>query len=138
MVAGAALKAVMTDTLAERQMSVAGLAREADVQRGDIYKWWRGETRPSRNSLARVAKALNVDPGPMREALGEAPPPRNEPDPVVLAIEAGVARLEALLLPVAEGQEARIRALEAELEALRVRSGAEASRARHAPPRTGE
>lgn len=41
--AGLALKAAMEDALTAKQMSVSALAREADVQRGDIYKWWRGE-----------------------------------------------------------------------------------------------
>lgn len=68
---GTALKKVMETALSARQMSVSGLAREANVQRGDIYRWWRGESRPTRNSLARVAETLQVDTSVLRRALGE-------------------------------------------------------------------
>jgi transcriptional regulator with XRE-family HTH domain len=71
--AGADLKVAMEAALSEKQMSVAALAREASVQRPDIYKWWRGDQRPSRNTLARVAKALDVDAAVLRAALGDPP-----------------------------------------------------------------
>lgn len=71
--AGADLRVIMEAALSAKQMSVSALAREARVQRPDIYRWWRGEQRPSRNTLSRVAPVLGVDVDVLREALGQAP-----------------------------------------------------------------
>jgi transcriptional regulator with XRE-family HTH domain len=71
--AGADLRVVMEAALDAKQMTVSGFAREADIGRSDIYKWWRGEQRPNRNTLARVAKALDVDVAVLRAALGDPP-----------------------------------------------------------------
>ena len=71
--AGADLRTAMEGALDAKQMSVSALAREASVQRSDIYRWWRGEQRPSRNTLARVAAALEVDAATLRTALGDPP-----------------------------------------------------------------
>lgn len=96
---GLALKDVMETALSERQMSVSGLAREANVQRGDIYRWWRGESRPTRNSLARVAETLQVDTGLLRTALGE-PTVATPPDALVSALLRQSAAIEALVVEI--------------------------------------
>lgn len=95
---GAALRDVMEAALSARQMSVSGLARDANVQRGDIYRWWRGDSRPTRNSLARIAAALTMDVDPLREALGDSPRATETPDAVLGAIAVlsdRLGRLEA-------------------------------------------
>lgn len=63
----------MEAALEAKQMNVSEFARDADVGRSDIYKWWRGEQRPSRTTLARIAKSLDVDVAVLRAALGEQP-----------------------------------------------------------------
>jgi transcriptional regulator with XRE-family HTH domain len=58
---GAALKAAMAPMLERPGWSVARLSRETGIQRGTIYGWWRGDARPTRASMERVARALGVD-----------------------------------------------------------------------------
>jgi transcriptional regulator with XRE-family HTH domain len=58
---GAALKAAMEPLLQRPGWSVARLSRETGIERGRIYAWWRGDSRPTRASMERVARALGVD-----------------------------------------------------------------------------
>jgi transcriptional regulator with XRE-family HTH domain len=58
---GAALKAAMEPLLQRPGWSVSRLARETGIERGRIYAWWRGDSRPTRASMERVARALGVD-----------------------------------------------------------------------------
>jgi transcriptional regulator with XRE-family HTH domain len=58
---GASLKAAMQPLLQQPGWSVARLSRETGIERGRIYAWWRGDSRPTRASLERVARALDVD-----------------------------------------------------------------------------
>lgn len=94
---GAALRAEMETALAKRQLSVSALARTAAVQRGDIYRWWRGESRPSRNSLARIALALDWDVVSFRTALGDANRATQAPDDLLGALRDQVVAITALV-----------------------------------------
>lgn len=42
--------------------SVLQLSRETGITRGQIYAWFRGEQRPTRTSINKVAKTLEVEP----------------------------------------------------------------------------
>lgn len=42
--------------------SVLQLSRETGITRGQIYAWFRGEQRPTRGSITKVAKTLDVEP----------------------------------------------------------------------------
>lgn len=138
---GARLRAAMEAALTTQQMSVSGLAREAHVQRGDIYRWWRGESRPSRNSLGRIAEALDVDVAVLRQALGEPTigSTASDDDLVAalrdhtIAISALVDLLRPLVEQADEGTAARLRAVEAELRSLRAEPTSEGSPRRSAP-----
>jgi transcriptional regulator with XRE-family HTH domain len=116
---GQALRTVMETALSARQMSVSALARESSVQRGDIYKWWRGETRPSRNSLARIAVTLHVDTGILRSALGEPLRTTQTTADLVSALRDQTEAIGALVAKLDEGWEERLRAVEAELRERR-------------------
>lgn len=133
--AGSALRVEMESALAARQMSVSALAREASVQRGDIYRWWRGESRPSRNSLARVAQVLELDVVVLRQALGEAAQRPTAPDDLMAALTRQSDALEALVAKLDGDWEARLRAVEAELSHLGG-PGSPTSGARPAPRAT--
>lgn len=137
---GARLKAAMETALTAKQMSVSALAREANVQRGDIYRWWRGESRPTRNSLGRIAAALEVDIATLRQALGDpAGDPAGDTDLVTalrdhtIAISELVDLLRPLIEQADEGTSARLRAVEAELRSLRAQPTGGASPKRSAP-----
>jgi len=132
---GIALKGVMEEALSTRQMSVSALAREANVQRADIYRWWRGDTRPTRNSLARIAETLQVDTAVLRRALGEPVRTTETADTLITAIAAqtaAITELVGVLRPLAEEVEARRRADAAEA-ALRDLEEDAAQRARSVP-----
>lgn len=86
----------MERELDRRQMSVSALAREALVQRGDIYRWWRGEQRPTRNSLARVAAALGVPPSMLSGVYGQAARAVT-PDPLIETLTAQTNAISALV-----------------------------------------
>lgn len=60
---GAVLETLMRAAMDARGLSVSQLAREAKVRRELIYQWWRGEQKPTRSSLARVAEPLGLDLG---------------------------------------------------------------------------
>lgn len=115
---GAALKNVMESALSARQMSVSGLARVASVQRGDIYRWWRGESRPTRNSLARIATALELDPALLRQALGDAPTATESGDDLVAMVRDQTALIEALRAEMRQAHEEQAAALRGVRRAL--------------------
>jgi transcriptional regulator with XRE-family HTH domain len=135
---GKELRNVMETALSGQQMSVSALARDSHVQRADIYRWWRGETRPTRNSLARIAETLHIDTRLLRSALGEPIGATETPAGMVAALNAqteAITELVAVLRPLVEDHEARVRALEAE-RALDALPGDEAPRVRSAPRET--
>lgn len=117
---GAALREVMESALSARQMSVSGLARDASVQRGDIYRWWRGESRPTRNSLARIASALGIDVDPLRQALGERPRATESSDDIAAALRDQTAAIEALRAEVRQAHAEQAAALRGLRKALSV------------------
>lgn len=105
----------------QRALAAAGVAISPTT-----YREFEAGTRIPRPELVERIEAV----------WGALPSAQSASDPIVVAIEAATARLEALLLPLSEGQEARLRALEAELAALRERSADAASPGRHAPRET--
>jgi transcriptional regulator with XRE-family HTH domain len=54
------------ERIAPGAFSAAALAHRVGVTEGALLQWERGETRPRRRHLAKLARALNVAP----EALG--------------------------------------------------------------------
>lgn len=70
---GGDLEHTMRAAMEQQQMSVAGLARAAGVRRELIYQWWRGEQRPSRSSLARVAAPLGLEADALLAIYGSTP-----------------------------------------------------------------
>ena len=116
---GVDLRSAMESALSDRQMSVSKLARDANVQHGDIYRWWRGETRPTRNSLARIAKALDMDASVLRQALGEPLRATQPPDEVLGALRANTKAINALAREMRSGQQETAAALRGVAPALK-------------------
>lgn len=129
---GAALKQAMMPTLRKPGWSVARLSRDAGIERGRIYAWWRGEARPTRASLERVARAMGVALSDLAAAYGM---PRALSDVPADALASALNDLAAELRDARTEREAfeiRLGAVEAELRSLRAQPGDSKYRARRA------
>lgn len=122
--AGAALKEAMRPTLAQPGWSVSRLSRDTGIERGRIYAWWRGEARPTRASLDRVARAMGLEVSALAAAYG-TPRDQIQADLAPDALAAALSDLATELRVAREEREAfaiRLGAMEAELGLLRARS----------------
>lgn len=82
---GATLETTMREAMGT--MSVAALARAAGVRRELIYQWWRGEQRPTRSSLARVAGPLGLEADDLLAIYAGAMPDEGQTDLTQVLIE---------------------------------------------------
>lgn len=53
----------LREALEKRGMSNAELARRAEMDKGAITRYLKGENQPGSNAIAKMAEALNVRPG---------------------------------------------------------------------------
>lgn len=100
-----------------RQGGILGLASAINSSTETIYAWFRGDSEPSMAHLRELADKLGVRRAVLVAILDGDPLP-------------GEAE------QVSEVLEARLRAIEAELQSLREHTGAEESRGRSAPRAT--
>jgi transcriptional regulator with XRE-family HTH domain len=124
---GQRLRDAMKQAMDDRGMSVSELARVSGVSRPLIYQWWRGEQRPSRTSIARVAKPLGVEPSDLLGLYERRATPA-QPDDLTSAIRETNALLREVLSRLAQADEAsaavRGRTVAATIRSRSRRSGA--------------
>lgn len=118
----AAIRAAMAGTRDTR--TITTLCEVAHVQRATVYALFAGRP-PKPGTMEALALALRVSVGSLWAAWDGAD---TAPQPLVAAVDAlsaAVARLADVLTarPDAEAQEARLRAIEAELSHLARRGG---------------
>lgn len=53
----------ITEALEARSMTQAELARKADLDKGSITHYIKGDSKPGSDAVVRMAKALHVRPG---------------------------------------------------------------------------
>jgi transcriptional regulator with XRE-family HTH domain len=145
--AGARFESYVRTAMAEGDLpSLAELARRSGIAASAWHGWFRGERHPRKNSLTLAGQALGRSPEQLLAAWDGAPARRaatQSRDPLVSAITLNTEALNelvGLLRPLVEErdeQEARLRALEAEMGSLRVRPADEGSPERSVPHESG-
>lgn len=55
----------------KRGLTQSDLARAMSVTRNAVYQWWTGGTRPSKESITKLAEVLDVEEGWLRTGISE-------------------------------------------------------------------
>jgi transcriptional regulator with XRE-family HTH domain len=132
---------IVRDAMDREDLSLSALARESGVDRGRWYAWFRGDNAPQPRTLRKAATALGLQVTQLTAPWGGMGPvgPEGVTDAGIRDLMTAVNDLVGLLRPLAEqavDREARLRALEAELQSLRARPVGARSRGRSAPRAT--
>jgi len=127
---------------AEELRTIESLVERSGIDRGRWYRWFGGKSIPRRSTLRKIAVPLGLTYEILAEPWGElidAAGAGTGPESGIHELTAMVGDLVALLRPIVlreVDREARLRAIEAELQSLRAQPAGEGSPGRSTRPAT--